>query len=121
MKYFFYKDDNGNVPVKEFLRGISDKSEVKFKKCFEELVKSGGVTDGVTVSKLRGYPLQEIRVKEKKDLHRIIIKIRLNDAFVLLHAFTKPEGYKKGDKKVNQMIDREINVAMNRLDKMLNK
>jgi hypothetical protein len=39
----------------------------------------------------------------------------------LLHGFTKPEGYKKGDKKVNQMIDKEINIAMNRLNDFLKK
>ncbi len=55
---------------------------------------------GIAFRKLHGYPLEEVRVKESRYLHRVIIKVRFRDSIIVLHGFTKKEGQKTPKKEL---------------------
>lgn len=61
--------------------------------------------------KLRGYPLEEIRVKESKKLHRVIIKTRIGDSIIVLHGFTKKEGQATPKKELDTAYHRWLAVT----------
>lgn len=100
MKIYFYKE-NGQSPVKEFLNGISPNIRLRIRSYIEHLVVNEGIMKGVAFRKLHGYPLEEIRVKESKKLHRVIIKVRIRDSILLLHGFTKKEGEETPQKELD--------------------
>ena len=63
---------------------------------------------GVAFRKLHGYPLEEIRIKERKNLHRVIIKVRIRDAIIVLHGFTKREGENTPQKELEIALERYL-------------
>ena len=69
--------------------------------------------EGVAFRKLHDYPLEEVRVKEFRNLHRVIIKVKIKGRVIILHGFTKKEGQKTPK--------RELNIAYQRYQKMLTK
>ena len=56
-------------------------------------------------------PMEEIRVKESKNLHRLIIHTRIGDLIVVLHGFTKKEGKSTPQK--------ELEIAYQRLSTII--
>jgi len=72
---------------------------------------------GVAFRKLYKYPLEEIRVKESKKLHRVIIKVRIKDSVIVLHGFTKKEGQKTDQKELNIALERYLKFKV-KLDKL---
>ncbi|MBF0602190.1 MAG: type II toxin-antitoxin system RelE/ParE family toxin [Nitrospirae bacterium] len=58
------------------------------------------------IKKLHGYPLEEIRVKQPRTLHRVIIHVQLRDKILVLHGFTKVEGQETPKKELEQALAR---------------
>jgi len=100
MDVIFFKDENGKEPAKEFLKGLSLSSNTRFHDYIKHLLEHGGLTSGVAFKKLHGYPLEEIRVKESNNLHRVIIHIKFKKIVLILHGFTKKEGRKTPEKEL---------------------
>lgn len=120
MKYKFFKEakEENSSPVLEFLDNLSDPISARFYNCLEHLVQNKGVTDGITFRKLHDSPFEEIRVKESKKLHRVIIQVRFNELVICLHGFTKKEGM--GTKEHKKLVAKAIEEATRRYNKLLN-
>lgn len=58
---------------------------------------------------LRGYPFQEMRIKDSSNLIRILYFCYHQETLVLLHAFEKPDYYDKAKKK---KVEKEIYLAL---------
>ena len=106
-------------PVEDYLENLPNKIEARFLNCFEHLVinQGVGVIDGVIFKKLHSYPFEEIRVKESKKLHRIVIQIRVKDTIIVLHGFTKQEGM--NEKAHKKLLDRELKEAQRRYERLV--
>lgn len=91
MKVLFY-EENGRSPPDEFLLSLPETIRARFRFYLRHLQETKGIMQGVSFKKLHGYPMEEIRVKESKKLHRLIIQTRIGDLIVVLHGFTKREG-----------------------------
>ena len=100
MKIQFYKDEAGVFPVREFFNEISGKAKARILLYLRHLAENEGKMDGVAFRKLHSYPLEEVRVKESKNLHRVILKVRFRDSVIVLHGFTKKEGQKTPKKEL---------------------
>lgn len=91
MRILFY-EEGGRFPAEDFLRSLPLTIEARFRYYLKHLQETRGIMQGVSFKKLHGYPMEEIRVKESKNLHRLIIQTRIGDLIVVLHGFTKKEG-----------------------------
>ncbi|MBF0195875.1 MAG: type II toxin-antitoxin system RelE/ParE family toxin [Magnetococcales bacterium] len=111
MKIHFYKDEDGNRPVRDFLDNVSGKAKSRFILYLRHLAENEGKMEGISFRKLHSYPLEEIRVKESRNLHRVIIKVRFRESVIVLHGFTKKEGQKTPKK--------ELEIAYNRYLKFI--
>ena len=107
MKIFFYQEE-GESPVKTFLKSLPVKIETRFNHYLEHLKEAEGKMEGVAFRKLHGYPLEEIRVKESKRLHRVVIKTKIRDSVVVLHGFTKKEGQATPKKELEVAYQRYL-------------
>ena len=92
MEIVFYREKNGSYPVQEFLEGLPSQGDARIMRYLLHLADSGGRAAGAAYKKLHGYPLEEIRVKQSRSLHRVIIHVKLKDKILVLHGFTKKEG-----------------------------
>ena len=108
MKKYFFTDENGISPVKEFLGNLPAKIEARIFQYLDHIVENDGLLAGVAFRKLHGYPLEEIRIKESKNLHRVIIKVRMKDSVVVLHGFTEKEGQKIDTKELDIALERYL-------------
>ena len=121
MDYKFYKEEKSDKtsPVEDFLENLPNKIEARFLNCFEHMVinQGVGVIDGVMFKKLHSYPFEEIRVKESKKLHRIVIQIRVKETIIVLHGFTKQEGM--NEKAHKKRLNRELKEAKRRYDLLI--
>jgi phage-related protein len=113
MNIQYFTNLDGTSPAENFLADLSPKVRARFVRYLMHLAQSGGRMEGVAFRKLHGYPLEEIRVKESRNLHRVIIKVRLEDRVIVLHGFTKKEGQKTPAK--------ELEIAYQRYQLMVKK
>jgi len=105
---FFFKSDNGRMPVRDWLLGLSKKD----KKIVGEDVKTVelGWPVGMPVAKSLGNKLFEVRlVLANGDNARIIFTIYKN-LMVLLHGFIK---------KTKKTPKRDLELAKNRMRKFI--
>ena len=109
MKIEFFQNravDNAPLPA-EFLDELSDNVQIRFHAYLEHVENHDGRIEGIAFRKLHGYPMEEIRIKESRNLHRLILHIKIKDCVHVLHGFTKKEGQKTPEK--------ELEIAYNRL------
>lgn len=107
MKILFYEEE-GQSPVDDFFSGIPKKIKARFHAYLKQLKEAEGRMEGVAFKKLHGYPLEEVRVKESKNLHRIIIKTKIGDSVIVLHGFTKREGEPTPKKELEIAYERYL-------------
>lgn len=119
MKYKFYKENENDTvsPVLEFLDNLSNPISARFYNCLEHLIQNKGITDGLSFRKLKNCLFEEIRIKESKSLHRVIIQIRFNDLIICLHGFTKKEAM--NNKEHKKLLAKEIKEAIRRYNKLI--
>ena len=113
MKVIFFEDENGSPPW-QFLHSLPVKIRVRFYGFLEHLkANEGKDTNGIAFRKLHDYPMEEIRVKSSRNLHRLVIQVRIGDSILVLHGFTKKEGQATPQK--------ELEIAKERLIKFISK
>lgn len=97
------------------MRGLPASIRARFRFYLKHLEETEGVMQGVMFKKLHGYPLEEIRVKESKRLHRVIIKTRIGDSILALHGFTKKEGEPTPQKELEIAYNRLLTVSAGKM------
>jgi phage-related protein len=88
----FYKQENGKIPVLDFLLTLQPKIRAKTFNEIELLKKHGRNLKEPYVKQLKGERYKgifELRTKFASDINRIFYCIWSNNTFVLLHGFTK--------------------------------
>lgn len=108
MKKYFYVEDDGASSVEEFFGKLNAKIRARILQYLDHIVENDGLLRGVAFRKLHRYPLEEIRVKESKNLHRVIIKVQIKKVVIVLHGFTKKEGQKTPQKELDIALARYI-------------
>ena len=88
----FYKKENGQVPVYDFLISLSPKLKAKALRDIELLKQYGNELKEPYVKSIKGKQnkgLYELRIKFSNDIARIFYFTCYNNKYVLLHGFIK--------------------------------
>ena len=88
----YYKKENGNIPVLDYLLSLDAKIRAKAFSEIELLEKHGSELREPYVKPLKGIQykeLFELRVKFASNISRIFYFAYRQNTFVLLHGFTK--------------------------------
>ena len=88
----YYKQENGNIPVLEFLLTLSPKIRAKTFSEIELLKKHGNKLREPYVKSIKGDKYDgifELRTKFATDITRIFYFTWSNNTFILLNGFTK--------------------------------
>jgi len=89
MEVHFWVNDNGKVPVAEFLDGIPAKASSKLVKIFEWIELRGLLLEGSFLRKMVGFhKLWEVRVQFDGVRYRVFVTFKDNICW-LLHGFVK--------------------------------
>ncbi len=107
MKKIYYVAEDGTSPVGKFLDSVPKSIKARFYRYLDHLAAHDGkLTRGEAFKKLHGYPMEEIRVKQSHNLHRVIIHVQLEQAILILHGFTKKEGTPTPQKEIDIALER---------------
>jgi phage-related protein len=88
----YYKKENGNIPVLDYLLSLNAKMRAKVFSEIELLEKHGPNLREPYVKPMKGMQykgLFELRVKFASNISRIFYFVYRQKTFVLLHGFTK--------------------------------
>lgn len=107
----YYKDAQGNEPVKEFLNSLSITARVKVMKLIDFLTERGVLLKEPYTRQVRGK-IRELRVKDMQGAVRILYFTYTGRRFILLHGFIK---------KTEKTPDREIEIAEKRMNDFIHK
>ena len=102
----YYKKENGNIPVIDYLLTLTPKLRAKAFSEIELLEKHGAALREPYVKPLKGQKykgIYELRAKFASDISRIFYFTFEGDTFVLLHGFSK-----KSDKTPTRELDTAI-------------
>lgn len=102
----YYKKENGDIPVLDFLLTLNPKMRAKAFSEIELLEKHGTDLREPYVKPIKGEKykeLFELRIKFSSDISRIFYFTFQNNTFVLLNGFTK-----KSNKTPTNELDRAI-------------
>ncbi|MDA8273034.1 MAG: type II toxin-antitoxin system RelE/ParE family toxin [Deltaproteobacteria bacterium] len=108
-KVEFYRKENGEEPVKEFLLSLPEKHRAKAVREIDLLEEFGTNLKEPHVKHIKGHKnLWELRIKFAGDISRIFYFMPINDTFLLLSGFVKktektPQG--EIDKALHYMED----------------
>lgn len=92
MEVYFFQEKSGKEPATAFIKSLPPNVRARFVDYLQHLLDHKGRMTGVAFKKLHGYPMEEIRVKQSRNLHRVIIHVQIDTIIVVLHGFTKKEG-----------------------------
>lgn len=91
-KVIFYKDDQGNSPVEEFLVELSGTNEALFNQATKAIEKiKNRAHHKEPLSKYLEPGLLELRVMAGTDILRIIYTFEKGQIIILLHSFIKKQ------------------------------
>ncbi len=102
----FYKKENGDIPVLDYLLSLDAKMRAKAFSEIELLEKHGSQLREPYVKPIKGTQYKgifELRVKFASDISRIFYFTYHEEIFVLLHGFTK-----KTDKTPQRELERAL-------------
>ena len=85
----YYKKENGDIPVLDFLLSLDAKMRAKAFREIELLEKHGPNLREPYVKPIKGNGHFELRIKFASDISRIFYFTYHQKTFVLLHGFTK--------------------------------
>lgn len=108
----YFIDEQDESPPKDFLASLPGNVAARFYNYLRHLAE-GGEMKGVAFKKLHDYPLEEIRVKQSRNLHRVILHVQVGKRIIVLHGFTKKEG--------SATPKKELDIAYQRLISILTK
>lgn len=100
----YYKKENGDIPVLDFLLSLTPKMRAKAFSEIELLEQHGSLLREPYVKSIKGEKYRsmfELRVKFATDISRIFYFAYHDNKFVLLHGFTK-----KTDKTPERELER---------------
>ncbi len=83
-----YEDENGNIPVNEFILAQSDKMKAKILREID-LLEELGIRLRLPHSRSLGDSLYELRISTEGNISRIIYFHYTGNSFVLLNEFTQ--------------------------------
>ncbi|SHO81564.1 hypothetical protein, phage-related [hydrothermal vent metagenome] len=84
----YYKKNNGNKPVEEWINSLDFKLQSKIFRTFE-LLEEFNINLKAPYVKPLGDKLYELRVKDSKGIYRIIYFSYINRQFIMLNGFMK--------------------------------
>ncbi|MDP2952564.1 MAG: type II toxin-antitoxin system RelE/ParE family toxin [Chloroflexota bacterium] len=87
----YYRSEAGRAPVREFIDSLDARAKARVAKTLD-LLEEFGVELGMPYARHLEKHLWELRVREGKNRHRIIYFLAADQAFILLHGFTKKTG-----------------------------
>ena len=96
----FYRDSDGNEPVKDFILAQPDSAIAEILHVFK-LLRYFNISLGMPyVRKIDKSGLRELRIRHGSSLYRVFFFAHIENRFVLLHGMVKktdktPEGDKK--------------------------
>jgi phage-related protein len=102
----FYKDNNGNEPVKDFILEQSDGAIAEILHVFDLLYRFDLSLGSPYVEKVDGK-IWALRIKHSSDYYRILYFTFSGEKFILLHAIKK---------KSDKLSKRDIEIAAKRKD-----
>jgi phage-related protein len=106
----YYRDANGNEPVKEFLNSLSLPAKAKMMRQIELLTERGVLLKEPYTRHIKGK-LRELRIKDSHGAVRVLYFTYTGRRFILLHGFIK---------KTEKTPDREIKIAEKRMGDYIN-
>ncbi|MDI3548594.1 MAG: hypothetical protein PWR10_2246 [Halanaerobiales bacterium] len=114
MYTIIYYEENNKSSVVEFIMKHSPKEQAKILREIDLLEEFGLFLGMPHIRKLKGTNnnLWELRIKHSSNIFRILFFTIKNGKFVLLHGFKK---------KSNKTPKQEINIALNRLQKYIQR
>jgi phage-related protein len=96
----FYVEDNGTIPVQEFLRILDDRAQARLGRAIEELQRVNVQAREPLVKKIKDK-LWELRAETGGNAYRILYFTMTGKKIVLLHGFQKKtQKTPKGDIKI---------------------
>ena len=114
-KIVFYRKDNLEEPVRNFIVNLPTKERAKVAQEIENIRSEGIYLSLPFVKKIAGKEykgLWELRVRFGSEYIRIIYFLHIKNTFVLLHGFKK---------KTNKIPKRELEIAKNRMIEYKNR
>lgn len=84
----FYKNQNGDVPVKDFVLSLDTKMRAKMLRCIEILKKNGNDLREPYTKPL-GNGIFELRAKQGSDISRVLYFFVIGRKIVLTNGFIK--------------------------------
>jgi phage-related protein len=107
----FYKDENNESPIEEWLDSIPNVARTKIVRNMS-LLEELGLTIREPYVKPLGDKLYEIRAKDPNGIYRVIYFAYTGKKFVMLHGFTK---------KTQKTPTRDLALAKKRMEKIINE
>lgn len=104
--YEFYRDDEGNEPVKDFLLSVDSKRRGKMLQIIQILSEFGHTLPFPYSSQVEGK-MRELRTHYGKSLYRILYYCDSEGVFILLHAF---------EKRTQKIPERDFKIATERME-----
>lgn len=83
----YYEDENGKIPVMDFLSGLPHKLKAKCLRDIDLLEDKGMELREPYVKPIQG--IYELRTKYSTDITRIFYFIYVDNKFILLHGYLK--------------------------------
>lgn len=106
----FYENENGRVPVKEFLDSLNSRQVANIIEAMD-LLKTFGLQLKEPYVKFVGNKLYELRVKDADGNYRILYFAATGQKFVMVHGFKK---------KTQKTPAKELAKAKKRMKEYLN-
>lgn len=88
MEIKFYEDEQGNVPVREFLDSLDIKMRQKMLRSIQAL-QDMGISLRMPLSEALGDGIFELRAKIGSNISRVMYFFIIGDSAVLTHGFIK--------------------------------
>ena len=107
----YYVEDNGRVPVREFLKTLDQRTYARFLWSLEQLVQRNIHAGEPLVRHVEGK-IWELREESNTNIYRVMYFFYTGRRIVLLHGF---------DKKTQKLPRRELELARSRLARFLER
>ncbi len=107
----YYVEDNGHVPVREFLASLDPQTYVRFQWSLEQLRLRNVRAREPLVRHIEGK-IWELREESRTDIYRILYVFVSGRRIVLLHGFQK---------KTEKVPGKEVEIARHRLQRFMER
>ncbi len=107
----YYVEDNGRVPVREFLQSVDKETYARFLWSLEQVRVRNVMAREPLVRHIEGK-IWEIREESRTNIYRILYFFFSGKRIVLLHGFMK---------KTQKLPGKELDIAMKRLVRFLER